>query len=129
MAVTFVKKQIGVWVDAAVWHAYRELCSKERFRPAEPIEKFLQFILHNGSILPILNLMETVGKAEGFEAYVRVLLGWYRNGKLWMYITDEDEAPIEPMLLEALKLVANCKLRQEIEESLTKIAQKKQGEN
>jgi hypothetical protein len=124
-----VKKQIGVWVDAAVWHAYRELCSKERFRPAEPIEKFLQFILHNGSILPILNLMETVGKAEGFEAYVRVLLGWYRNGKLWMYITDEDEAPIEPMLLEALKLVANCKLRQEIEESLTKIAQKKQGEN
>ncbi|MDH7564813.1 MAG: hypothetical protein QHH24_08100 [Candidatus Bathyarchaeota archaeon] len=124
-----MKKQIGVWVDAAVWHAYRELCSKERFRPAEPIEKFLQFILHNGSILPILNLMETVGKAEGFEAYVRVLLGWYRNGKLWMYITDEDEAPIEPMLLEALKLVANCKLRQEIEESLTKIAQKKQGEN
>lgn len=72
--------------------------------------------------------MEAAGKAEGFEAYVRVLLEWYKNGKLWMYITDEDATPIEPILLEALKLVANCKLRQEIEEALTKVAQKKQGE-
>jgi len=127
--VTFVKKQIGIWVDAAVWHAYRELCSKERFRPAEPIEKFLQFILHDGSVMVVVNLMNKAEKAEGFEAYVRVLLEWYKNGKLWIDVTDEDEAPIEPMLLEALKLVANCNLRQEIEEALTKTAKKKQSEN
>jgi len=127
--VTFVKKQIGIWVDAAVWHAYRELCSKERFRPAEPIEKFLQFILHDGSIMVVVNLMNKAEKAEGFEAYVRVLLEWYKNGKVWLDVTDEDEAPIEPMLLEALKLVANCNLRQEIEEALTKTAKKKQSEN
>lgn len=123
-----MKKQIGVWVDAAVWLAYKELCSKEKFRPAEPIEKFLQFILHDGSIMPVLNLMNTTNKAEGFEAYVRVLLSWYRNGKLWMYVTDEDEAPIEPMLLEALKLVTNPKLRQEIEETLIRTAEKEQSE-
>jgi len=124
-----VKKQIGVWIDAAVWHAYRELCSKERFRPAEPIEKFLQFILHDGSVMVVVNLMNKAEKAEGFEAYVRVLLEWYKNGKVWLDVTDEDEAPIEPMLLEALKLVANCNLRQEIEEALTKTAKKKQSEN
>ena len=124
-----MKKQIGIWVDAAVWHAYRELCSKERFRPAEPIEKFLQFILHDGSIMVVVNLMNKAEKAEGFEAYVRVLLEWYKNGKVWLDVTDEDEAPIEPMLLEALKLVANCNLRQEIEEALTKTAKKKQSEN
>ena len=124
-----MKKQIGIWVDAAIWQAYRDMCSKEKFRPAEPIEKFLKFILHDGSILPVLNLMETAGKAEGFEAYVRVLLEWYMNGKLWMDVTDEDEAPIEPMLLEALKRVTDCKLRQEIEKILTKTAEKKQSEN
>ena len=124
-----MKKQIGIWVDAAVWHAYRELCSKERFRPAEPIEKFLQFILHDGSIMVVVNLMNKAEKAEGFEAYVRVLLEWYKNGKVWLDVTDEDEEPIEPMLLEALKLVANCNLRQEIEEALTKTAKKKQSEN
>ncbi|MGQ9515525.1 MAG: hypothetical protein ACUVTL_10870 [Thermoproteota archaeon] len=57
--VTTVKKQIGIWVEAAVWHAYRELCSKEKFRPAEPIEKFLKFILHGKSVASVLNLMET----------------------------------------------------------------------
>ena len=123
-----MKKQIGIWIDAAIWHAYRELCSKERFRPAKPIEKFLQFILHGKSVASVLNLMETAGKAEGFEAYARVLLEWYRDGKLWMYITDEDEAPIEPMLLEALKRVTDCKLRQEIEEKLIRNTREKQGE-
>lgn len=122
-----MKKQIGVWVDVAVWRAYRELCSKEKFRPAEAIEKFLQFILHDGSILPVLNLMEKADKAEGFEAYVRVLLEWYRNGKLWMYVTDEDEAPIEPMLLEALKLVMDPELRREIEEALAKTQENQSG--
>lgn len=122
-----MKKQIGIWVDAAVWHAYRELCSKERFRPAEPIEKFLQYILHGGAIMSVLNLMKATDKAEGFEAYVRVLLDWYRNGKLWMYVTDEDEAPIEPMLLEALKHVTDPELRREIEGALSKTQEKNGG--
>ena len=122
-----MKKQIGVLVDATVWHAYRELCSKERFRPAEPIEKFLQLVLHEKSVVSLLGWMEMVGKAEVLESYVRVLLGWYRNGKLWMYVTDEDEAPIEPMLLQVLKHVMDPKLRREIEEALTKTQEKKSG--
>jgi len=122
-----VKKQIGVWVDAAVWHAYRELCSKERFRAAEPIEKFLQLVLHEKSVTSVLSWMNMAGKAEGFEAYVRVLLNWYRNGKLWMDVTDEDEAPIEPMLLEALKHVMDPELRREIEEALAKTQENQSG--
>jgi len=125
--VTTVKKQIGVWVDAAVWHAYRELCSKERFRAAEPIEKFLQLVLHEKSVTSVLSWMNMAGKAEGFEAYVRVLLNWYRNGKLWMDVTDEDEAPIEPMLLEALKHVMDPELRREIEEALAKTQENQSG--
>ena len=115
-----MKRQTGIWVDAGVWQAYRDLCSRERLRPAEPIEKFLGFILRGGSVVSVLNWLESAGKIEGFEAYARVLLDWYRNGKLWMYLTDEDEVPIEPMLLEALKQVADPKLRREIEEALTK---------
>jgi len=83
-----MKKQTGVWVDAAVWQAYRDLCSREKLRPAEPIEKFLRFILHGGSALSILNWLEKTEKVEGFEAYARVLLEWYRNGKLWIYISQ-----------------------------------------
>ena len=36
-----------------------------------------------------------------------------------MYITDEDQAPIEPMLLSALKEVSDPELRREIEEALS----------
>jgi len=122
-----LKKQIGVWVDASVWHAYKELCSKERFRPAEPADKFLQLVLHEKSGVSLLSWMETVGKAEGLEAYVRVLLGWYKSEKLWMYVTDEDEEPIEPMLLEALKHVMDPKLRRETEEALTRTKEKPSG--
>lgn len=124
-----MKKQIGIWMDAAFWQEYRRLCSSEKMRAAEPREKFLQFILRGESLISVLNWMETAGKAEGFEAYMRVLLQRYRKGKLWMDVTDEDEAPIEPMLLEALKLVVNCKLRQEIEKALSKTSKKKQSEN
>jgi hypothetical protein len=65
-------------------------------------------------------MMQSVGKTEGFEAYARVLLDWYRNGKRWMSVTDEDKVPIEPMLLQALKDVADPRLRREIEAALTK---------
>jgi hypothetical protein len=42
-----------------------------------------------------------------------------------MDITDEDEAPIEPMLLEALKHVVEPELRREIEEALMEKTGKK----
>jgi len=53
------------------------------------------------------------------EAYARVLLNWYKNGTWWINVTDEDEAPIEPMLLSALKEVPDPGLRKEIEDALT----------
>ena len=123
--MVMMKKQTGVWIDAAVWQAYRDLCSREKLRPAEPIEKFLRFILRGGSALSVLNWLEKSEKVEGFEAHARVLLNWYREGKMWMYVTDEDEAPIEPMLLEALKQVEDLGLRREIEVALTIKARKK----
>jgi len=118
-----MKKQTGIWIDSAVWQAYREGCSREKLRPAEPIEKFLRFVLRGGSVVSVLNWLEKAGRIEGLEAYARVLLGWYRKGKLWMYVTDEDEAPVEPMLLEALKQVEDPELRREIEEALKKKAE------
>jgi len=69
--------------------------------------------------LAVVNWLEKAGKVEGLEAHARVLLNWHRNGKLWMDVTDEDEAPIEPMLLSALKEVSDPQLRQEIEEELS----------
>jgi hypothetical protein len=44
-----------------------------------------------------------MGKTEGFEAYARVLLDWYRNGKRWMSVTDEDKVPIEPIAASSFK--------------------------
>jgi len=114
-----MKKQTGIWVDSQVWQGYRELCGRERLRPAEPVEKFLRFVLRDGSALAVVNWLEKAGKVEGLEAHARVLLNWHKNGKLWMYVTDEDEAPIEPMLLSALKEVSDPQLRQEIEEELS----------
>lgn len=55
---------------------------------------------------------------EGIEAYARVLLNWYKNGKHWIHVTDENEAPVETMLLHALKEVADPQLRKEIQEAL-----------
>jgi len=86
---------------------------------AEPIEKFISFILRDGSALSVLNWLDKAGKAEGLEAYARVLLNWYKNGKRWIHVTDEDEAPIEPMLLSALKEVADPQIREAIEEELS----------
>lgn len=113
-----MKKQTGIWVNASMWAAYRELCSREKLRPAEPIEAFVEWVLKTGSALTALNMLQTMNAAEGFEAYTRVLLSWYKSGKHWIMVTDEDEAPIEPMLLEALKQVGDAELRREIEEAL-----------
>jgi len=32
-----LKKQTGIWVNSQVWQAYRELCSREKLRSAEPM--------------------------------------------------------------------------------------------
>jgi hypothetical protein len=61
--------------------------------------------------------MERAG-SEGSEAYARVLLNWYANGRGWISVTDEEEAPIEPMLLHALKDVSDPQLRRQIEQAL-----------
>ena len=124
-----MKKQTGIWVDGQVWRAYRDLCSTERLRPAEPIEEYVRFVLRNGSALAALNMMQGMEKAksEGLEAYARVLLNWYANGRRWITISDESDAPIEPMLLHALKDVGNPQLRREIEEALMTKPRKKAG--
>jgi len=114
-----MKKQTGIWVDAQTWQAYRSLCSREKLRPAEPLEKFIRFVLRDGSALSVMNWLENADKAEGLEAYARVLLNWYKNGTWWINVTDEDEAPIEPMPLSALKEVPDPGLRKEIEDALT----------
>ena len=115
-----MKKQTGVWIDAQVWEAYRGLCSHEKLRPSEPIEEYLSLIVRNGSALAVLNMMQGMAKTrpEGFEAYARVLLNWYTSEKHWIHVTDENEAPVEPMLLHALKEVADPQLRKEIQEAL-----------
>lgn len=112
-----MKKQTGMWVDSAVWQAYKDLCRTAKLRPAEPIEGFLDFVLQSGSVLTVLNLLKTMRGSEGYEAYARVLLSWYREGRQWMD-TDDDEVSIEPMLLETLKHVADSELRKDIETAL-----------
>ena len=118
ISLVTMKKQTGIWVDSQVWQAYRELCSRERLQAAEPIEKFIHFILRDGSALSVLNWLDNAGKVEGLEAHARVLLNWYRNGKMRIDTTDEDEAPIEPMLLSTLKDIADPQLREAMEEEL-----------
>lgn len=95
--VTEVKQQTGVWVDAEVWRGYRSLCSREKLRPSKPIEEFLRFILRDGSAVTVLNMMQGWGKSEGLEAYARVLLNWYTHDRLFFPVTDEEEAPVEPI--------------------------------
>jgi len=128
-----LKKQTGVWIDAQVWGAYRGLCSREKLRPSEPLEEYLRLVLRTGSALTVLNMMQGMAKArsQGLEAYARVLLNWYRNGRQWVPVTDENEAPVETMLLHALMDVADPQLRREVQEALMmkprKQADKKDG--
>jgi hypothetical protein len=87
-------------------------------RPPEAIEEFLKFVLREGSAVSVLNVMRGWGRREGLEAYARVLLNWCTHGRFFFYVSEEDEAPVEPLLLEALKDVKDPQLRREIEEAL-----------
>ena len=128
-----MKKQTGVWVDVQVWGAYRGVCSREKLRPSEPLEEFLRLVLRTGSALSVLNMMQGMAEArlQGLESYARVLLNWYNNGKQWVQVSDENDVPVETMLLHALTDVADPQLRRDIEEALmmrpSKRANKKAG--
>ncbi|GEM_PF-2146367 len=115
-----MRKQIGVSVDAQVWNGYREVCTREKLWPVEPIEEFLKFILRNGSALTAISMFQSMARVEpaAFETYARVLLNWYKTGRYWVHVTDEVEAPVEQMLLHSLKDVADPRLRNQIQETL-----------
>ena len=107
-------------MDAQVWNTYREVCRREKLRPFEPIEEYLNFVLRNNSALIVLSMIQSMARVEpaAFEAYARVLLNWYKTGRYWIHVTDEIEAPVENMLLHSLKDVADPRLRNEIQETL-----------
>jgi hypothetical protein len=115
-----LKKQTGVWIDVHVWDAYKALCSREKLRPSEPIEEFLRLILQTGSALSVSSMVQRMAKAriQGSEAYARVLLSWYKDGKPLISVSDEGEAYVETLLLHALMEVADPRLRRSIEEAL-----------
>ena len=121
-----MKKQTGIAVDALAWEAYRNLCRKEKLRPGEAFERFIQFCLDNESVSAVLNLLETMRhhSAEGLEAYARVLLHYLRK-RMYLIRADGDEdqnISVQAHLLDCLKLgVANAQLRLEIEEALKKV--------
>jgi hypothetical protein len=125
-----VRKQTGIWVDAGVWEAYREVCRRERLRPGEPVEGFLGFVLRGGSALNALSMMRTMMEArfEGLEAYARVLLDWLRKGVYSVMTVDEDEVSVEYMLLQALKQVTDQELQTEVEGALKNSRGKVDGE-
>lgn len=115
-----MKMQTGIRVEAEVWRAYRALCSRDRLRPSVPVEEFLRLVLEHDSAAGFLTLIRGTAKAraEGFDAYARVLLQWYTHEKRYFNAAGEDQASVEGLLLEALKVVSDSELRQRIEEAL-----------
>lgn len=107
-------------MDATVWEAYRDLCRREKLRPAEAIEGFVRFVLENGSVLRVLNWLGSMRRVEGLEAYARVLLDHYRSGQYWIEGDGESEISVKAHLLELLKQLPNAETRFEIEEALKK---------
>ena len=114
-----LKRQTGVRVDVEVWSAYKSVCSREELRPNEAVEGFLRVVVDAGSALSVLRLLRgAVGvRAECFDDYARVLLNWYKGGRLWMS-TGNGENAVDAMLLFALKDVADAQLRKDIQEAL-----------
>ena len=115
-----MRLQTGVRVEAEVWQAYKAVCSREKLLPSRPIEEFLRLVVDGDSALGLLSLMREAAKfrVDGHEAYVRVLLNWYLNGKFWINPSDDNEVSVESLLLEGLKIVVDVDLRRQIEEAL-----------
>ena len=73
------------------------------------------------SAVSVLSLMREAARSrvEGLDAYARVLLDWYTHGKFWFPVQgEEDDVPVEALLLDSLKVVADADLRKRIEETL-----------
>lgn len=115
-----MKLQTGVRFDAEVWRAYRALCGRERLRPSVPVEEFLRLVIESGSVSGFLGMIRGVAKAraEGVDAYARVLLDWYTHGKYFFHVVGEDDMSVEGLLLDALKTVSDSELRRRVEEAL-----------
>jgi hypothetical protein len=96
-------------IETELWEAYRELCRRQRLRPSQPMEDFLRLVVDEGSAVGLLWLMWEAAKArvEWHEAYARVLLDWYTPGKFLIDSSEDEELPVETLLLEALKTVAD----------------------
>jgi hypothetical protein len=115
-----MKQQTNLWIEVEVWRAYRELCRGEKLRSSVPLEEFLKVVVENGSPSGVLNMMRAFRKtrAEGFEAYARVLLEWYTKGKRFFRASGSERLSVEGLLLYALKDVGDSNLRGMIEEAL-----------
>jgi hypothetical protein len=115
-----MKAQIGVRVDSEVWGAYRMVCGREKLRPYKPIEDFLRLVLDEDSALSVLRIMREAAKSRvgGYEAYARVLLDWYINGRVWIHGSYDEELSVEQLLLDSLKTVTDADLRRQIQEAL-----------
>jgi hypothetical protein len=74
-------------------------------------------------------MMQHMAKArvQGLEAYARVLLSWYKDGRQWIPVSGGGEDHVETLLLHALTDVSNPRLRRSIEEAL-KMGPSKQAE-
>jgi hypothetical protein len=115
-----VKLQTGVRIEADVWQAYREVCSRERLRPSRAVEDFLRLVVDNDSVLSVIGMMREAAKskAEGVKANARVLLYYLTHGKYWISGRGDEDVSVEFLLLEALKAVADADLRLQIEHAL-----------
>ncbi len=115
-----MKQRTGVVIEVEVWRAYRELCRRERLRPYFLVEEFLKLVVENGSVVNVLNMMRALRKtrAEGFEAYARVLLDWYQHGRYFFPVSGSERLSVEGLLLNVLKDVGDPGLRGRIEEAL-----------
>lgn len=109
----------GVRVESEVWLAYRALCRCEKVLPSRPIEDFLRLAVENDSATSALRLMgEAVrSRVNGVESYVRVLLEWYTHGTFFIS-SGEDDVSVEFLLLDALKVVSDSELREQVEKAL-----------
>ena len=115
-----MKLQTGVRVESEVWRAYKVVCEREKLRPGEPVEDFLRLVVDGDSALGLLRIMREAARSrvEGFEAYARVLLDWYVHHKFWLSTGGEEDISVENLLLDALKVVADPDLREQIETAL-----------
>ena len=113
-----MKMQTGIRVDSELWGAYRLICGREKLRPSRPVEEFLRLVVDSDSVLSLMRGAAKV-RVEGSEAYARVLLDWYSHGKSWVNVLgQEDSLPVEALLLDVLKVVADPVLRGQIQDTL-----------